>query len=451
MVKLDWLRIHRFRWVTAGSELKFRPGINAIIGRNGTGKTTLLELLGAVWAGDFSAYAEEEFDVEFRFVGEGSSVELRVENRRKTPAEAKGHGEVFLWKFTSKVEWKHAEEVRSFQGTFTSQSDGTVANVYQHMSNGAVLNASQSGPHETMMRFANPTRPSGALYSSLVVIALSPFLEHHVSPNGGHWSSSDSAPTVPGLSLRGPRRYPEGIEGLDRFVEEARFFGLYGDAYRNGWANLSGPGLPSAVRQVLQEIIQQSRPPKHAITFSASDHPEMSPLAEALSILEFKDIEMRFDLELGDPRPEGEQPFTYGNLKLSFTKHDGAFFGREKLSHGQKRIFGFLWYLACSPQVAIADELSNGLHYSMAEAALAAIGERQAFLAIQDPMLLDSMTFDSVEDVTRAFVCCSTLEEKGRERWKWSSLTEDQARTFFDAYEVNVQHVHRILRTWGLW
>ena len=47
MMRLEWLKIHKFRWVEPGSELHFRPGMNAIIGRNGTGKTTLLKVLAA--------------------------------------------------------------------------------------------------------------------------------------------------------------------------------------------------------------------------------------------------------------------------------------------------------------------------------------------------------------------------------------------------------------------
>ena len=267
-------------------------------------------------------------------------------------------------------------------------------------------------------------------------------------------SSSDSGPVtpLPPPSPNGPRRYPEGSEGLDTLIEGAKFYGLRGDYPPTGFANLSGAGLPAAVKQILQDMIKNDPTLKQrALTIYASKDRNASPLPKALEILEFKEIEMRFDLDLDDPRPGGEQPFSYGGPRLSFTKRDGAFFVREKLSHGQKRMFGFLWYLACSEQVAIADELSNGMHYAMAQAALEAIGERQAFLAIQDPMLLDPLTFDSAEEVALSFVSCSTVQDGGRERWRWASFTEDQARTFFDAYEVGIQHVSRILHTWELW
>src|SRR5678810_540074 len=57
--RLTRLKINRFRNVTPGTELRFDDGINVLLGRNGTGKTTLLELICALVGGDLDAYKHE--------------------------------------------------------------------------------------------------------------------------------------------------------------------------------------------------------------------------------------------------------------------------------------------------------------------------------------------------------------------------------------------------------
>ena len=79
-MRLEWVRVNRFRWVQPGATLEFRPQLNAIIGQNGAGKTTLLDLLAAIWSGDLSPYREEVVDLSWRFSSELGAVEVHVKN-----------------------------------------------------------------------------------------------------------------------------------------------------------------------------------------------------------------------------------------------------------------------------------------------------------------------------------------------------------------------------------
>ena len=64
-MQLTRLKLNHFRGVKPGTELHFGSRFNVLLGVNATGKTTLLELIAAILADDFSAYAREAFDVEF--------------------------------------------------------------------------------------------------------------------------------------------------------------------------------------------------------------------------------------------------------------------------------------------------------------------------------------------------------------------------------------------------
>lgn len=61
---LKRLLIKQFRNVRPGTEIFFNPGYNIFLGKNGTGKTTLLEIISCFMRRDFSKFANDEFNLE---------------------------------------------------------------------------------------------------------------------------------------------------------------------------------------------------------------------------------------------------------------------------------------------------------------------------------------------------------------------------------------------------
>ena len=122
-------------------------------------------------------------------------------------------------------------------------------------------------------------------------------------------------------------------------------------------------------------------------------------------------------------------------------------------SFGQKRMAAYCFYAACVPEgVILADELTNGLHHRMVETCMNILGERQGIFATQNPLLLDHMWFESADHMRRSFILCEVLlGEDGSRTWIWRNPTEDEAESFYRAYQVDTQHVSEILRSKGLW
>lgn len=76
----------------------------------------------------------------------------------------------------------------------------------------------------------------------------------------------------------------------------------------------------------------------------------------------------------------------------------------------------------------------------------------QAFLATQNPLLLDHLSFASAEEVQRTFLLCDVRDEAdGQQTTLWRNMTSEEADEFFKDYQVGIQHVNDILRTRGLW
>src|SRR5262249_53959559 len=86
MVRLTRLRIDRFRNVKPGTELRFGPTFNVLLGKNATGKSTLLDLIAAVTNDDLSAYAKEDAGFDLTWWLEKGDTEVEVRAVR-TPAK----------------------------------------------------------------------------------------------------------------------------------------------------------------------------------------------------------------------------------------------------------------------------------------------------------------------------------------------------------------------------
>jgi hypothetical protein len=55
----------------------------------------------------------------------------------------------------------------------------------------------------------------------------------------------------------------------------------------------------------------------------------------------------------------------------------------------------------------------NGLHHRRIATSIEAIGQRQAFLTSQNPLLLDYIPIASADEVRRSFVLCVTVRPFG--------------------------------------
>jgi len=142
----------------------------------------------------------------------------------------------------------------------------------------------------------------------------------------------------------------------------------------------------------------------------------------------------------------------YGNSQIFVTTTGGTRLPLEKLSFGQLRLFGFFLHSLMHPHAVVIDELTNGLHHEMIDCCLDTIGERQAFLATQNPLLIDYVGFASAEEARRTFILCDLQKgADGENSMIWRNMTDEEAGEFFGDYEVGVQHANDILRKRGLW
>jgi hypothetical protein len=190
--------------------------------------------------------------------------------------------------------------------------------------------------------------------------------------------------------------------------------------------------------------------PKPGQSSSEVSLPHDSSLATFPKLARLKNMSMSFAVEGSQQEPDGLW-WRFGHAEFLFSGLGGAVFNHRSLSYGQKRLLAFLYYLDCNPSFVIADELVNGLHHVWIEECMKAIGDRQAFLTSQNPLLLDYLYFESAEEVKQTFILCRAEPDGDRERMIWRNMTGDEADMFYSAYKVGVENVGEILRTRGFW
>src|SRR5690242_11565771 len=83
-MKLTKLQIHKYRGVAPGTELTFSPSRSLLVGKNGTGRTTLLELLSKALCADFSGLTHEEFSLEYDLTFPGMKIHVRARNEPRS-------------------------------------------------------------------------------------------------------------------------------------------------------------------------------------------------------------------------------------------------------------------------------------------------------------------------------------------------------------------------------
>ena len=414
MLKLKRLRVERFRSLAKGAELSFADGINIVLGQNGTGKTTLLELISMVVRSDFSSLAKEEFAIEYELAGPGEeSTIIILRNERisteqiQTPIEL-GPSEAFRpsAELLSSPDRKPLLHYRGGQRREVAVDDKSVIDVPE--------------------RFPLPLEP-GFLLSFAVVGLDSPRWEHLVRNL---------------IETGRARRLDESLDLFRTIIGTGNFPGEIRIS-KQGWSlSTFAPSLvPDSIIQRLKDAYLPGRP-DYSLT-----HLDLGLLATLKDMLGFSAAELRIDVT------EQAQPAAVqiGNLVFRFKWEDGTFITHERLSYGQKRLLTFFYYLACNPAVVIADELVNGLHHRWITASIEALGQRQAFLTSQNPLLLDYIPITSADEVRRSFVLCRGEPREGRPGWIWENMSEEDARELYSAYEVGVEHVSEILQSRGLW
>jgi energy-coupling factor transporter ATP-binding protein EcfA2 len=411
MLKLKRLTIHKHPRVRPGTELVFNDGLNVLLGVNGSGKTTLLELLVQVLNGRFESLAESEFHVSYVCEGVGASCSFDV---RSVPGPIQKDLQT-----RPNASWSMQLDLNGGERVTIVGEHDRVVTTYKGKTTTSV----------------EPTR----LDVPLITAASRRLRE--LDPDNGEIQAR-----IHEFSAWNLARFDEATRWFDDGIKAPDFI-----LFELGEGRIE-PAIDGFLpRMIGRALADQARSSEQHDDFKLDDR-QVAILDEACQALGFASAFMQLELLRREPAGDpGQWVRILGKLRFRFVKEDGTRLQHDQLSFGQRRLFAFLYYAAIHDDVIVADELTNGLHHAMIRLCLDVIGDRQAFLATQNPLLLDNLAFNNAEEVRRTFILCSTEREGVRERMVWRNMSTDESENFYRDYKVGISHVNDILRSWGLW
>ncbi len=420
MLQLTWLKIHKFRNVKPGTELHFGPKFNVLLGKNASGKTTLLELIVAilndsVW--QHGAEDAQDFELEYR----QSSADYTFCVATAVVADEASSTTDEILPNLGIVDRR--PKTRTWSVAVTDKQNRPIF---------ACAIQGNSG----RFRFGEGEERAFTVDDTSSWNMASAFLM------GSEQATSDDEksvvrplwlPRVLGVVHNWAPRFDEALGAFERLnVAGPRIGGSPGSFF-----------FPRVITMMLNERLKKDSE-DYARPFDFGDVPE---LARLLPLLGFAKAELRPQLE--KRTSNGGTTYEFEGVNLVFGRASGDLIRADLLSFGQKRLLSFYWYLAVRGDLPIvADELANGLHHEWIEACVTELTERQSFLATQNPLLLDYLPAGT-PDTT--LIHCSTDSTNGHGSMAWRNFSDEEQQRLDDACTVGIQQVSEILRSEGLW
>lgn len=440
---LKWLKVHRFRHVKPGTELAFNERFNVLLGRNGTGKTTLLDLISMVVRSDFSTLREEAFDLEFELQAEPRSpVRVRVANQLVVGDDPSASAPMspgsrstspeYSPRLSAKLTLDGLDPAEGFEAEIEHSSRRWRAgdSEWRH---GNAIDVFRPGVLSDISRgFDRARRDEREASEALFVLAWR---------GKSAFRFDESLGTFESITRSGPR-YPERSPNAPRIQANIHF--------ASSRAGEAGAKLINSNFMPMASDIAEPNPGQASVLVSL----DTSRLRKFAITAGLRDMTMSVSVEGSYTDNEGLW-WKFGNLEFLFTEPGGSTSSHHALSYGQKRLLAFLYHLDANHYYVIADELVNGMHHDWIRFCLDEFSDAdfgvQSFLTSQNPLLLDYIPIGSVEEARRSFIQCRTELIDGHSRFVWSNLSDDDARDLFADHQVGIQHLGELLRVRGLW
>lgn len=404
---LEYVEVHQLRHVRPGTRVEFGRGINVVLGHNGVGKTTLLELVAALEQGNLHAFAREGFSISFAMTSGAARLQGRLSN---------AFGRIRDFRFVG--EYRKGDEVVGIE----SNGDHATLTAKDRR-----IEAIPLFVKDADLRRGNP----------LLTVELELQLQLALE--------LDDTARLASLAYSGSRctRMEEGVE---------TFTALLGPSTGSALPKL---GLTIVTSDIGNVVTGQHVDFSNRLVVRASDNvveisPDLFPaLRRFLELSQYVDATLLLTRVAHEASKDLEIA-TFGNPFIRFKLHNGNEIPHQQLSYGEKRLLTFLIKLYDHPAAIVVDELANGMHHAWLDACIDMLVdfETQAFLSSQNPLLLDGLPINEEGFGKHGVVVCES-DEQGHMVWR--NLSERETRDFLDSLAVGIMHISEIMRSKGLW
>jgi len=448
-VWIKQLTIHKYKNVQSGTVLHFNDKCNVILGKNATGKTTLLELISRCASGIPFIRQIEEVDIQFEFRYGITSLNvhqciLKV-NERSQPTGSAG----LLTESLPDV-YSTTLQIRVTQpNEFTlslNYSKGEVDVTLEH----------QGETHKEHLMNINIDVSVGyffpVVFQSAINLKQKNISNRVLELASKFWSNEPLS------------RFDEALDTFHKITSDSE--------------QLNSPRIRLQIREVVND--QEGQPPKmkamgaqstniprdilmnilkssqasssmeYSLSFTNNEIGFLEKIRETIGM---ERVRMTLSLlKSSEDKGDVKSGFlSYGKPEFLFTDHHGNTRRHSELSFGQKRILAFYYYYSLHPDMVIADEIVNGLHHAWIENVMTSLEDRQCFLTSQNPLLLNYIGLFSIKDLQERMIFCKLKDEKDCGVLTWDNISEEDASEVVGAYAQKIEKLGDILLSRGMW
>ncbi|MCP4135044.1 MAG: AAA family ATPase, partial [bacterium] len=375
MLKLRSLKINKFKLLKEPVEMSFGENRNILIGKNGTGKTTLLELIAGCFTYDFSYFKERDYELDVVYTLEGEGIEAEVEY--KSLKQQRDKSVSLLPEYESKEFFVDTLQFNiSYMGknyTIKLTKDGGII----------------SGDHSSSE--LQPFKSS--INSDNLFIVL---IEYLSSKNK---DDKIVLKTIPDelskmLALLARfflnnfplERFAEGLSNVELWEENAYINIIYDERLIGESIN---PDIPIQIEDNFFEFLNSDKLSQDL----EIDRQAFPILAEIASELGFKAIRLLYSFKSKTKKDDGIH-YDWSTFAIHADIDPDNTITESLLSYGQRRFIAIMLYLNRHKNVLVIDEPVNGLHHRMIEKVIEMMESKQSFIANQNPILFDYMEFN---------------------------------------------------------
>lgn len=477
---LKRLLIKQFRNVRPGTEIFFNPGYNILLGKNGTGKTTLLEIISCFMREDFFKFKNDLFEIEIEIKINILSLIYIIKNQT---IDDPNNSQIKEKKIT--VDTQHILNDKILPTNdpswFNNPSDrGFFMFVRDFKTNFGIVHYLATDKNLMQLFIENINNLNDTIvekirenlpeliqshYNTKNIIPeekILKILKHKTETFKSFFGENfidyiylyniycNNWIILGFQHLQNPfERFDESLNIFNRLVDSNDPYRIRAEITFNKGSSMGSSMTAHFLSPSLLEILPASQDSigKHFIVSNQNQKiASIEMLDNLIKMLNLKNAEIVFDGNIINEL--GKKKVIYDAMKFNIYYPNGDEMDHNSLSYGQKRLLAFLYYIECNESMIIADEMSNGFHYDWIKECMDLIKDRQCFLSSQNPILLDHLSFEDKSEIQHTFVKCEFDEQY---RIVWSNFTDDDVDDFWGAYQVKIQEVSEILRAKGLW
>lgn len=428
---LKELEIKKHPLLKTDGKLKFSDGINLFVGKNGSGKTKLLQLTRDCIALNFNN--EQELELELLLEDTENNIHCCIrykqsfENSDTRPALIKS---LLDSQKTVKVDYCNLALKSEKQTVFIEYPEGNLKLID---SNGEVQYNYKPESHSSF--FITNLALDILQQNPKLIFSLRLLL----------------------LSLMNP--YEIFHEDNKYFVKFFKShiqvkFNKDGEFDNSFFDRIADPSTNLLYKQKLEEALENSiddiTPDLISNIIIELNKDNSTTINDISNNLNYKSISLKSPEPLKKTEDSGDVTFTWRleNSRFNIELDEGNTIDYSDLSYGEKRYTLLLLYLAVNNNIFL-DEPINGLHHSMIEDVMKKLANdgKQSFIANQSPILFDYVEFDSEEQVHDSIITC----RKEGKKLVFSNPSKEMTSRFYEDYQNDFLHVHEILKNHGLW